>query len=659
MLMESLGGAIKDVACVVPETLILTNKGLKYIKYIKIGDKVLTHLNRWQRVVKVYKRQINEEIYQINNILQITDNHPMLVSEMKEKDRVIPNLGWKWLCAPNFTNETYLYNINNEEGFQNIKEVEFLERPFMDFRSENNIPLQAKVTKELLISIGLFLGDGNAKVKKDGGKVYFDLGRSFKDTEALNVLIELSKQLNFSLTKYERKNMTKVYIGSKPLASFYCQFYNKNKEKFLPIKWLNCSIDQFRWIIHGFYLSDGCPKYSHDKITGIRINNTSLILLNQIKTRCEFSKIYPNLRLDRKASAYEICGKTGMQKDYYELAFANDSCKTIFPIIGDKLIFHMRCRNTKQIFYYFLKHLFSIKKFMYNGSVYNLEVEKDNSYIADGIIVHNCDGLMVEESKKAGTTGPGQSVQWGALFTAQILTGIAGGYIAEKFSYRVAYLLITIFPILIAFCAFKYPEPKAEAKRPTLDLGSWLKALSRRDFLLSALFLFCLWFSPSVGTPIMDKMRDGLHFSKIWIGWLGTIGAVCSLIGALLYFKFSKGINIKKWLFWGTLLSAVSTFAYLYLTPVTVVWYAVLFGISGAFVQLIVMDFCARTCPEGTEATTFALLCSILNFGSFCSNLAGAALFKYLGYNGLIIVSGSFTLLCLGIIPYLRIENKS
>ncbi len=268
------------------------------------------------------------------------------------------------------------------------------------------------------------------------------------------------------------------------------------------------------------------------------------------------------------------------------------------------------------------------------------------------------DGLAVEEGKRSGTTGQQQSVQWGALFAAQILTGIAGGYIAEHYSYRFAYLVIAVFPILIGYFAFKYPEIKTDVKQPVLDIKSWGKALLRRDFLLSALFMFCLWFSPSVGTPILNKMREDLHLSKIWIGWLSTIGAICSLVGALLYFKFSKGINLKKWLIYSVLLSAISTFAYLYLTSTTVVIYSVLFGISGAFIQLIMMDFCARTCPEGTEATTFALLCSILNLGSFCSNLAGAALFNHLGYNGLIIVSGVFTLLCLVVVPFLKIEQN-
>ena len=57
------------------------------------------------------------------------------------------------------------------------------------------------------------------------------------------------------------------------------------------------------------------------------------------------------------------------------------------------------------------------------------------------------------------------------------------------------------------------------------------------------------------------------------------------------------------------------------------------------------------------EATTFALLCSIVNFGTFCSNLVGGTLFNALGYNGLVLISGLTTLACLGFIPYLQLQG--
>lgn len=268
------------------------------------------------------------------------------------------------------------------------------------------------------------------------------------------------------------------------------------------------------------------------------------------------------------------------------------------------------------------------------------------------------DGMMVEEGKKRKLTGKIQSIQWTALGVAQVLTGIAGGYIAANWNYHIAFRIIALFPFAILLVTNFYKEPRKKiVPQPFLkDVVALVPG--NKPFMWATAFLFCLWFSPSCGTPIFDKMRNELHMTKIWIGWLDTIGAIAGVCGSLLYFKLSTKINIKRWLIWGTLISAGSTFAYLYLTPTSILCYNIAFGVVTAFVHLILMDFMAKSCPKGQEATVFALLCSIVNFGTFCSNQVGARLFDMVGYNGLIIISGVFTLACLAFIPKLRIDEK-
>jgi predicted MFS family arabinose efflux permease len=265
------------------------------------------------------------------------------------------------------------------------------------------------------------------------------------------------------------------------------------------------------------------------------------------------------------------------------------------------------------------------------------------------------DGMMVEEGQKYNLTGKIQGIQWTALGIAQVITGIAGGYIAEKASYRLAYMLIALFPLAIAIVVSKYKEPNS-IRKPKPFFKDVKNLFHNTPFIWATLFLFCLWFSPSVGTPIFNKLREELHMTKIWIGWLDTIGAIAGVCGSLLYFKLSTKINLKRWLIIGTLFSAFSTLAYLYLTPTSVLLYNITFGVASAFIHLILMDFMARSCPKGSEATVFALLCSIVNFGTFCSNQVGARLFDTVGYNGLIIISGVFTLFCLGFVPKLKIK---
>jgi predicted MFS family arabinose efflux permease len=75
-------------------------------------------------------------------------------------------------------------------------------------------------------------------------------------------------------------------------------------------------------------------------------------------------------------------------------------------------------------------------------------------------------------------------------------------------------------------------------------------------------------------------------------------------------------------------------------------------------VQLIVVDFSARICPKGKEATTFALIMSVLNFGTFLSGITGGKLYALVGYNWLVVISGVATLACLALVPFLNVQPQ-
>jgi len=273
-------------------------------------------------------------------------------------------------------------------------------------------------------------------------------------------------------------------------------------------------------------------------------------------------------------------------------------------------------------------------------------------------------GLVIEQGVKDGSVGKLQSIQWASIGIASVLTGAAGGYISEHFDYHLAYLIIAAFPASIAILSFWLPEEKVQIHTNKVvvsnhtNIKTFFLKLNNKQLILSAIFLWLFWFSPSIGTPLMDKMRNDLHFSKMWIGWLDTIGSVFGIIGALIYFKWGKGIDVKKWLYYSVILNAVSSFAYLWLTPHSIFIYNIVFSVSGQFTHLLMLGMMAYMCPEGTEATTFALLTALVNFASFASNLAGAKLFMLFGYNGLVIASGLTTFLCLPFIPFLQVHDK-
>ena len=261
------------------------------------------------------------------------------------------------------------------------------------------------------------------------------------------------------------------------------------------------------------------------------------------------------------------------------------------------------------------------------------------------------DGIMCVEGKKYNATGRIQSIQWISLSLALLLTGIGGGYIAERAGYKVAFLCLIPIYILVALPAIFYKEADAPVIGPRSNLFSDLKKLfAHKKLLIVGLFIFLYKYSPSFGTPLFFIQRDEFRWSKIWIGSLSSISTVFGIIGSLLYYKFSTRINIKKWLFFSVFLGAVTTLCYLYYTPVTAVIYEIIFSLVGMFIFIMLLDFMARESISGLEATSFALLCSISNLALVTSNLSGAFLLPLVGLKWLIVLSALTSFLCLPLI---------
>ncbi|MCM8796823.1 MAG: MFS transporter [Candidatus Omnitrophica bacterium] len=261
------------------------------------------------------------------------------------------------------------------------------------------------------------------------------------------------------------------------------------------------------------------------------------------------------------------------------------------------------------------------------------------------------DGIMCVEGKKNGATGKIQSIQWISISVAGLLTGIGGGFIAEKWNYQAAFLCLIPVYLAVALVVYFYKEEDGMKHKPVSTFFADMKRLfADKKIIVICLFIFLYAYAPSFGTKLLFIQRDIFKWSKIWIGTLATIGTIFQIIGALFYYKFSQRINIKKWLFFSVFLGASTTLSYLYYTPITAVVYNTLYSFIGMFIFLMVMDFMARNSVQGLEATSFALLCSVNNLAQVASSFSGGILLPVLGLKPLIIVSSLTSFLCLFLI---------
>jgi predicted MFS family arabinose efflux permease len=325
----------------------------------------------------------------------------------------------------------------------------------------------------------------------------------------------------------------------------------------------------------------------------------------------------------------------------------------VFPLLGYR-------RKSYLIINYIFITLIGLGIFFFGLTVPSLILTGIFCGIAFAMNDVCADGVMVEVGQKEKMTGKFQSVQWGAISIASLLTSLCGGLIAKYLNYQWANLFVSIFIFcILLFLIFNYKEEKRSEKINVKCFKGIKSAIKNKQLWLAILFLFFLYFSPSFGTALMFKMRDVLNFDKIFIGVLGSTGSAFGIIGAFLYYKLCKSFNLKKLLFWTTLLGALTTFCYLYYPNwQTALIYSIIFGTFGMLSQLVILDYAAQITPKEAEAFTFAGLCSIINLGSMGSAALGGFLYPKIGLDYLIIISGAFTLFCLFFIPHLKLNKN-
>jgi len=271
------------------------------------------------------------------------------------------------------------------------------------------------------------------------------------------------------------------------------------------------------------------------------------------------------------------------------------------------------------------------------------------------------DGIMCVEGKKHNLCGNIQAVQWIAITIASIVVGLVGGWLATTANYKLGFLLLIPIYAVSAVLNFKYNEPiKEKTTESGIEVLKKYKVLYKnKSFLMGCLFMFLYCYAPSFGTPLAFIQRDTFHWSEKFIGCFGAVISLCEIIGAVLYYKFSKRINVRKWLFWSVVFGAITTLCYLYYTNVSAIIYGILFATIGMVIHLILMDFTARTSIGGLEASSFAVLCGVHNLAGTASALSGAYLFPKIGLHPLIIVACITSFLCLPIIKHLRLETEA
>lgn len=378
--------------CFVEGTLVLTDNGYKAIEEITVDDFVMTHKNNFKKVVKPMINQADKLIKvdtMISESLLTTEKHPFYTrnrykkwnSEKGVNERIFSEP--KWIEASELNRDCYVGTpINQNSSLPNWSGITF---KWSDGRQDRhkNVLSDSFNKNDFWYLIGRYIGDG--WIRTGGGII---ICSNPNETGQITQKIE-SCGFNYNITCEGAVN--KIHISFKEIGEYCEQFGRGAANKHLTSDILNLPIDKLKSFLDGYIDSDGSYTQGLFKISSVSRNLIYDIGQCVAKAYNRPFSVY----FTQRPKTCTIEGRIVNQKDSYQITFKTET-------------------NTQDKAFYEDGYIWSpvndIHIIDYNGLVYNLEVEDDNSYVVQNIIVHNCTDISVagkQEGIKKGETRSG------------------------------------------------------------------------------------------------------------------------------------------------------------------------------------------------------------------------------------------------------------
>lgn len=378
--------------CFPSGTLILTkDKGYIPIEDIRVGMEVLTHKGRWRKVLKIGTNYGKTVILKGNHYgLECTPNHPIYSSGEKKdysykadgtrNNKIVLTDEKSWIPAEEMNGK--LWAIPNS-----VEEIPIPHPVDNKTHAHNKMP---KFNTAFFYFIGRWLGDGWVQnTQRSGrpegqtvGKIF--LCDSFDKEDELKKTLD---DIDVSYTLTHERTATKVCFTNHILCDWLIENFNQySSMKTIPSWVFGVKPEWRQAILDGLFDTDGCKIRSSGDVH--KITTTSKKLAESIRLLGEIQGYLTSIHKVVKDSKTTIEGRVVNQKDYYDVRLTLSKTKTH---LADDLHGWYRCKE--------------IVPTHEEKTVYNFEVEEDNSYVADGIVVHNCQDISVAGKQRGVREG--------------------------------------------------------------------------------------------------------------------------------------------------------------------------------------------------------------------------------------------------------------
>lgn len=379
--------------CFVAGTLILTDGGYKPIEEVKVGDYVLTHTNTFKCVTNVGQRPYAGQMVKIygmgTDIIYCTEEHPFYVRRMYKKGHECKRCFHEpeWIKAKNLDKNCYLgYAINSKSELPKWGGVIATRWK----KVENKIsPLFENPSFWYLM--GRYVGDGWKRESPTGNSVIICCSDRNR--------VSLYKAINdcgMHGSGVQERTVEKVFISSSELFAFVERYGYYAYGKKVDAETINLPTPLLKSFLDGYIDSDGCLCGNLYKTTSVSRELCFGIAQCVAKVYRRPFSIYRTARPPQTV----IEGRIVNQKDSYNVTWKTNSDKQDKAFYEDGYI------------WYPLSKLPIIQSDCV--TVFNMSVDEDESYTANGAIVHNCQDFSQAGLMKGGEEGSGtrSSLLW-------------------------------------------------------------------------------------------------------------------------------------------------------------------------------------------------------------------------------------------------------
>jgi len=368
--------------CFLAGAKVRSRKGEKRIEEISIGDEVLTHMGRFRKVYHINRRPYHGRIYRIRYYgdsareLHVTEEHPLLVVPRQRRKMRNVDYPLVWKCASDVRVGDYLAIPIHQPEKESV--AAGITIPFGVGR---HTPIERHVNfpqePDFYRLLGYYFSEGHVD-----NEHYLTFSFGVRESDLLSDVRELIERYFGkapNANKPRQNGQTLVLSSTEVARAFAREFGSTVYTKHVPEWVITAPPDLLTEFVRGMWRGDG----SYDP-------RKNMFRFNSVSADLTYAFRDALLRLGVAASV-NLQKRTAPRQDIYAVVISSPFNPKFSALVGMNAPAGDLSGSPFQLdehFMYMPIREITIEE--QETEVYNFSVEEDETYVAEGVVSHNC-----------------------------------------------------------------------------------------------------------------------------------------------------------------------------------------------------------------------------------------------------------------------------